>query len=74
MATCGVWCLVLLTLSVGSLSSAGPTGQNWSKYSISCRTYITYHLMFGGEEEEQEEERDREGEREREILIYKGNR
>ena len=50
MATCGVWCLVLLTLSVGRLSSAGPPpGQNWGKYSISC-SYITYRLMLGGEE------------------------
>ena len=56
MATCGVWCLVLLTLSVGRLSSAGPPpGQNWGKYSISC-SYITYRLMLGGEEEEEQEE------------------
>ena len=68
MASCGVWCLVLLTLSVGtSLSSAGPPGQNWGKYSVSC-SYITYRLMLGGEEEEEEEE-ERERERERYLNL-----
>ena len=61
MATCGVWCLVLLTLSIGRLSSAGPPGQNWGKYSISyC---LVSSVIFG--------EKQKRDERLQDVLFFK---